>query len=85
MIMNATEKFQKTVIDAVTEASRNGVHPAIVYTVLGGLQTDVLTAIKESNRLARKAAVAQTAKTILKPANSNPANVIPLSQPDATD
>lgn len=76
--MNPTEKFQKTVIDAVTDASQKGVHPAIVYTVLGGLQSDVLTAIKQSNRMAKEAAVATTAETILKPDNSKPANVIEL-------
>lgn len=83
--MNPTEKFQKSVIDAVTAASQAGVHPAIVYTILGGLQSDVLTAIKQSNRLAKQAAVTDTAETVLKSKNSQPANVIPLPQPDSTD
>lgn len=78
---NPTEKFQSTVIAAVTEASQNGVHPAIVYCVLGGLQSDVLTAIKQSNRMAKADAVAQTAETIVKSNNSKPAPPASPAQP----
>ncbi len=48
--LDPTKTFQNAVIKAVTEASQTGVHPAIVYTILGGLQNDVLMAIKQTNR-----------------------------------
>lgn len=79
--MNPTEQFQKTVIDAVTVASKNGVHPALLYCVLGGLQSDVLTAIKQTNRLDKVTAMAQTAETIVKSTNPKPANVFKQPQP----
>jgi hypothetical protein len=87
--MNPTEKFQNAVFEAVSHASKNGVHPAIVYTVLGGLQSDVLSAVKQANRMAKDAAVAETAETIVnsnnsKPANE-PANVIQLPKADPID
>jgi hypothetical protein len=89
-----TEKFQKTVIEAVTDAANAGVHPAIVYCVLGGLQSDVLNSIKQANRMAKEDAVTATADTIVKSQNSKPAspvspatpaNVIQLPKPDSTD
>jgi hypothetical protein len=76
---NPTEQFQTAVIDAVNDAAKNNVHPAIVYTILGGLQSDVLLAIKQSNRMAQTAA---TAESILKSKNSPPANVIQLPKTD---
>ena len=54
--MNYTDEFQSAVIDAVNKAAKHNVHPAIVYTILGGLQSDVLLAIKQSNHLAQAAA-----------------------------
>jgi len=90
---NPTEKFQKSVIDAVTEAANSGVHPAIVYTILGGLQSDVLTSIKQANRAAQADAVAKTVDAIVKenskpasPASpATPANVIELPKADSSN
>lgn len=92
--MNPTEKFQYHITEAVKKAAENGVHPAIVYMVLGGIQQDVLFSVKQSNRMAKEAVTAATAETILKSQNSKPAspahpasptNVIQLPKPDSTD
>ena len=72
--MNPTDKFQKTIIQAVTDASQAGVDPAIVYCVLGGLQSDVLFAIEQSNRMAQDNADAKLADGVLKSQNSKPAS-----------
>jgi len=90
---NPNEKFQKSVIDAVNEAANSGVHPAIVYTILGGLQSDVLTSIKQANRAAQADAVAKTVDAIVKenskpasPASpAIPANVIELPKADSSN
>lgn len=80
---NPTEKFQRTVIDAVTEAANAGVHPAIVYCVLGGLQSDVLNSIKAANRLAKEDADTKTTETITKGNNSEPRDVNDLHKFDS--
>jgi len=62
MIMkNPTEKFQRTVIDAVTDAANQGVHPAIVHFVLCGLAADVVTSVKAANQMAKEKTTTKTA------------------------
>jgi hypothetical protein len=82
--MNYTDEFQSAIIDAVNHAAKHNVHPAIVYTVLGGVQSDVLLAIKQSNRLAQAAAPTPPSQpSTLNPQPPN--NVIPLPKTDSVN
>lgn len=80
-----TQEFQTAIIETVIKASQDGVPPAIVYTVLGGLQMDVLTSIKQANRMAKEDEAAETAEAVLKSKNQQPSNVIPLPKTDSTN
>jgi hypothetical protein len=73
---NPAEQFQKAIADAVMAAANNGVHPAIVHTVLVGISQDVLYSIKRGAQMAAQAADGKTAETILKarPPGEEPAN-----------
>ncbi len=50
--MNPQEKFQTRITETVKDAAKDGVHPAIVYMVLGGIQSDVLNSVRAANRIA---------------------------------
>jgi hypothetical protein len=76
--MNSQEKFQTAITNAVNQAAHDGVHPAIIYMVLGGIQQDVLYSVRQANRVANETAAAEN---ILQSQNSKPvtpANVIKL-------
>ena len=70
--MDPTNKFQSTVITAINDAAQNAVHPAIIYTILGGCMSDVLTSIKKSNRAAQEK-------------ESQPDNVTEIPKPDTVN
>lgn len=67
---NSTEQFERDIAGTVTEAAKNGVHPAIVHTLLIGLAQDVMFSMKRSAQMAHAAAQAAennaTAESILK-------------------
>ncbi len=58
--MNPQEKFQSDITRIVREAANNGVHPAIVYMVLGGIQADVLHSVRAANQIADEVGAAET-------------------------
>jgi hypothetical protein len=68
---NPTEQFERDIANIVNAAAKNGVHPAIVHTLLCGLAQDVMFSIKRSAQMAAAAAQAakdkETAESILKP------------------
>ena len=84
---NPAEQFQKEIAAIVTDAAKNDVHPAIVYTVLAGIAQDVLYSIKRGAQIAEQVAAAKTAENVLKskPKTEEPKNVIPLQQPGVTN
>ena len=83
---NPAEQFQKEIAAIVTDAAKNDVHPAIVYTVLAGIAQDVLYSIKRGAQIAEQVAAAKTAETILmKPKTNEPNNVTKLHLPGPVD
>ena len=85
---NATEKFQTAIIDAVNEAATNAVHPALIYTILGGCQADVLNSIKRmAHEVKAQAAAAKppspAGQLVTEALDAQPKNVVPLPQTDS--
>ena len=67
---NPTEQFERDIAKTVNDAAQNGVHPAIVHTLLCGLAQDVMFSIKRSAQMAHAAEQAakdkETADSVLK-------------------
>lgn len=88
---NPTEEFQSTIIDAVNKAAANAVHPALIYTILGGCQDDVLKSIKQMSQAAKQMSetMAHTthettpADQLVKQALDAQENVVPLTHGDS--